>query len=203
MKKAAGFLLLLGLGGCGTFFSGEHAGPRIYGGVRFDFQAVYERPGLLILFPIDFPLCLAIDTIILPYSVGYVIVNGERSLGPIFEEDDGPRGVVEGYVVEAERPGYVVIPLKDWPPPGIHPLMGAKVAAFSDPKDPPLVTAEGRTEDPARYILIGRWKPGWKSIHIDCDGYLPLEIRTSDLHDPTDHTYWAEHRLLIRITRRR
>ena len=68
-KMLVGMCLCLALCGCGTVdnMMGIHGEPRVYGGVRRDFQEVAARNPAAVL---DVPLSAVGDTVTLPLTVG-------------------------------------------------------------------------------------------------------------------------------------
>ena len=67
------------LTGCGTLVDTFSSGPRIYGGVQWDFELpdAYESNVLLIIFMIfDVPLSAVLDTAFLPFTVPYQLLRG-------------------------------------------------------------------------------------------------------------------------------
>jgi len=203
IRKRLLAVALLGLTGCGVYFSEQMAGPRVYGAVRFDFQAVWERPGLVVLLPLDLPFSLAIDTICLPYTIYHSATYGERELDTIQGEASKPHGSVEGILVRVATAGFEVVPLTEWPPQGLDPIAGVHVQVYANPKEAPLpIGGTTRSDERGRYLLMGDWDPAWKHFRVEHEGYQPLDIPVSRLHDPTDQHYWADHRLLIRLARR-
>ena len=68
---------LLGLGGCGTIGNLMEK-PQIYGGLRYDISEVGRgtgpcNPGILMVF--DVPFSLALDTVVLPFTVIYEVAD--------------------------------------------------------------------------------------------------------------------------------
>ena len=179
------------------------AGPRVYGAVRFDFQAVWERPGLVVLLPLDLPFSIAIDTIFLPYTIYHSATYGERELDTIQGEPSKPHAIVEGIIVRGAASGYEVVAIQEWPPKGLDPVVGVHVYVYANPKEAPLaIEGKTRSDERGRYELFSGWDPAWKRLRFEGEGVEPLEIPVSRLHDPADQHYWADHRLLIRLARR-
>jgi uncharacterized protein YceK len=194
---------LLGLTGCGIYFSQEMAGPRVYGAVRFDFQAVGERPGLVVLLPFDLPFSLVFDTICLPYTIYYSATYGERELNTIQGEASKPHGIVEGTIVEGDTTSFEVLTVLEWRQRQGRSIPGARVQIYGS-RIPRAESAMGDvvlSDERGKYLLIHDWDPGWKLIRVDCNGFHPLEIAVSRLHDPTDQHYWSDHRLVIQLAR--
>jgi uncharacterized protein YceK len=203
MGKGLLAIALIGLSGCGTIASHQLAGPRIYGGVRFDGQAVWERPPLLILFPLDLPFSLAFDTLSLPWTITHTATTGEQPLETIFGEPTKPHAIVEGIIVRGAASGYEVVAIQEWPPKGLEPVVGGHVQIYANPKEAPLaVEGKTRSDERGRYELFSGWEPAWKHLRFEGEGFEPLEIPVSRLHDPTDQHYWGDHRLLIRLAPR-
>ena len=86
-RMGAAFVLTLACSGCGTLIDtvGDRRGKqdgisnvrggrvRIYGGMRYDCEVLYEAKAgfLLAFFALDVPISFAIDTVLLPFTVPY------------------------------------------------------------------------------------------------------------------------------------
>jgi uncharacterized protein YceK len=199
MKVAAFGLLSLCLGGCGSFYSAGVAGSRIYGGVRVDAQAVYEKPYFILVVPLDLPFSITVDTLLLPIAIVNAIEHGEQSVGTLFPPEPREAGIIEGIVAEAEDSGYDVLPIGKWPPQDLHPLPGTRVRAFAANE---VSVVDRTTDENGRYLLSGDWETPWKTILIEKEGYNPVRIPVFHVHSPAERGYWAQHRLLVRIAKK-
>jgi uncharacterized protein YceK len=79
LLRGLGAAALLALPGCGTIGNLMDR-PQIYGGVRYDCSEVARgtgpcNPGVLMVF--DVPFSLALDTVVLPFTAVYELVDGE------------------------------------------------------------------------------------------------------------------------------
>jgi len=121
-------------------------------------------------------------------------------------EPSRPHAIVEGVVIQGESSGYRVLPTMDiWRglPEGMTALQGARVNVAAQVKGTGLpVQGTLTSNEKGHFSLFSEWEIPWKSLRIECEGYEPVEIPVSDLHDPTDQSYWSEHRVLVSLKRR-
>lgn len=224
-RRMIAAFLILGLTGCGWLINMgaqpcpiyEH--PRVYGGVRIDVIRILpaDFPFGLLLGLLDLPFSLVLDTLTLPLSIPASIEYGDRDPWPEStpepkERKDPlpelmpPHALIEGVIVQGEASSYSVMPVGEvWKdlPVGMKPLRGARVRVFARARGAEL-TIGGMPDSDGKghFTLNSRWDSPWKIIRIECDEYEPVEILVSDLHLPTDLTYWRENRVFIRMAKR-
>jgi len=82
-RAAAPLLLAASLSGCGTIVNmdmGDVGSPRgtfaIYGAVRWDVDRVGECPEALVIMPLEFPISLVFDTLMLPCTIVHALSSG-------------------------------------------------------------------------------------------------------------------------------
>jgi uncharacterized protein YceK len=225
LRRMIVVMSVLGLSGCGWLINMgaqpcpiyEH--PRIYGGVRVDVIHVLPEdfPFGFLGALLDIPFSLVFDTLTLPWSIPATIEHGDRDSWPESRPEPTPapkaplpelippHALVEGVVIAGDTSSYRVMPAGDvWKdlPVGMKPLPGARVQVFARAKGLELpVQGSPDSDEKGHFTLTSNWDPPWRVIRIECEGYQPLEILVSNLHSPTDQTYWRENRVLIRMAK--
>ena len=92
-RSVAAAVLALFVGGCGTIsdFSTkgrgfEDAGPHVYGGTRLDVNTIANpditSENILVFFILDVPFSFLADTIVLPVTIVWAIVDPEAEAPP-------------------------------------------------------------------------------------------------------------------------
>jgi hypothetical protein len=150
---------------------------------------------------LDLPFSPVFDTLTLPWSIPATIEYGDRDSWP---EPSRPHAIVEGVVIEGATSGYQVLPAMEiWRelPAGMKPLPGARVRVEARAES--AVQGTLTSTEKGHFSLFSQGETPWKVLRIDCEGYETVEIPVSELHSPTDQSYWSDQRLLVRLARRR
>jgi hypothetical protein len=161
------------------------------GGVRNDLEGISDRPETLIIAPFVMPIDLVTDTVVLPWSMSFVLAHGEQD--PNHHPEPEPESMLVGTIFQDEVSGYEVLSLRSFQdlPTELTPLAGARVTVLAAPPRSFTIAQSQETSTDGSFSLWGTRDIAWVRLRVEREGFESLEVPLSDLHLPSDRTAWS------------